>query len=102
MEEAWTRIVENMGEQNEQMSIRKWAIRSSSNIESESPREEINRKKQEVSKSEKRLKERKDEQLARNWSRMTREAEKEKNDWEIIWSNVGVIKSRLLILSVTG
>ena len=38
-------------------------------------REEINRNSQEVSRSEKRLKERTDEHLAKNLSRMTREAE---------------------------
>ena len=38
-------------------------------------REEINRNKQEVSRSEKRLKDKTDEHLAKNLSRMTREAE---------------------------
>ena len=41
----------------------------------ENLREEINRNRQEVSRSEKRLKERTDEHLAQNLSRMTREAE---------------------------
>ena len=38
-------------------------------------REEINRNRQEVGRSEKRLKERTDEHIAMNLSRMTREAE---------------------------
>ena len=41
-------------------------------------REEINRNSQEVSKSEKRLKEKTDEHSARNLSLMTREAEERK------------------------
>ena len=50
-------------------------------VERESLREEIDRKRQEVSRNEKRLKERTDEYLAKNLSRMTREAEqKEKHD----------------------
>ena len=44
-------------------------------VERESLREEINRSRQEVSRSEKRLKERKDEHWAKNLSRMTKEAE---------------------------
>ena len=44
-------------------------------IERESLREEINRNRQEVGRSEKRLKERTDEHMAKNLSRMTREAE---------------------------
>ena len=50
-------------------------------VERESLREEIDRKRQEVSRNEKRLKERTDEYLAKNLSQMTREAEqKEKHD----------------------
>ena len=44
-------------------------------VEGENLREEINRNRQEVSRSEKRLKERADEHLARNLSRMTRQAD---------------------------
>ena len=44
-------------------------------IERESLREEINRNRQEVSRSKKRLKERTDKHIAKNLSRMTREAE---------------------------
>ena len=44
-------------------------------VQRESLREEKNRNRQEVSRSEKRLKERTDEHLAKNLSRMTREAE---------------------------
>ena len=44
-------------------------------VERESPWEEINRKRQEISRSEKRLKEKTDEHLAKNLSRMTSEAE---------------------------
>ena len=53
--------MDSIGEQNEQLSL--------------SLRDEINRNHQEVSRSEKRLKERTDEHLAENLSRMTREAE---------------------------
>ena len=50
-------------------------------VERESLREEIDRKRQEVSRNEKRLKERTDEYLAKNLSQVTREAEqKEKHD----------------------
>ena len=41
-------------------------------VERESPRKEINRNRQEISRSEKRLKERTDEHLAKNLLRMTR------------------------------
>ena len=61
IEEALTNLVVSIGEQNEQMSL--------------SLRQEINRNHQEVSRSEKRLKERTDEHLAKNLSRMTREVE---------------------------
>ena len=44
-------------------------------IERESLREEINSNRQEVGRSEKRLKERTDEHIEKNLSRMTREAE---------------------------
>ena len=58
-----------MGEQSEQISIRM------SELEKESLRVEINRNRQDVSRSEKGLKEKTDEYMARNLSQMTREAE---------------------------
>ena len=75
LEEASNNIVDSMGEQNEQMSIRMSELERAVHIERESLREEINRNRQEVSRSEKRLKERTDEHIAKNLSRMTREAE---------------------------
>ena len=74
-EEALNNIVDSIGEQNEQMSLRMSELERTVHIERESIREEINRKRQEVGRSEKRLKERTDEHMARNLSRMTREAE---------------------------
>ena len=70
LEEALNNIVGSIGEQNEQMSIR-----MSEHVERESLREEINRNRQEVGRSEKRSKERTDEHIAKNLSRMTRGAE---------------------------
>ena len=75
IEEALNNIVGSIGEQNEQMSIRMSEMERAVHVERESLREEINRNRQEVSRSEKRLKERTDEHLAKNLSRMTREAE---------------------------
>ena len=75
LEEALNNIVDSLGEQNEQMSIRMSELERAVHIERESLREEINRNRQEVGRSEKRLKERTDEQIAKNLSRMTREAE---------------------------
>ena len=75
LEEALNNIVGSLGEQNEQMSIRMSELERAVLIERESLREEINRKRQEVGRSEKRLKERTDEHIAKNLSRMTREAE---------------------------
>ena len=75
IEEALTNIVGIIGEQNEQMSIRMNELEIAVHVERESLREEINRNRQEVGRSEKRLKERTDEHLAKNLSRMTREAE---------------------------
>ena len=75
VEEALTKIVGSIGKQNEQMSIRMSELERAVLVERESLREEINRKKQEVGRSTKRLKERMDEHLAKNLSRMTREAE---------------------------
>ena len=75
LEEALSNIVDSIGEQNEQMSIRMSELERAVQIERESLREEINRNRQEVGRSEKRLKERTDEHIAKNLSRMTREAE---------------------------
>ena len=75
IEEALTNIVCSIGEQNEQMSLRMSKLERAGHVERENLREEINRNRQEVFRSEKRLKERTDEHLAKNLSRMTREAE---------------------------
>ena len=71
LEEALNNIVGSLGEQNEQMSIRMSELERAVHIERESLREEINRNRQEVGRSEKRLKERTDEHMTRNLSRMT-------------------------------
>ena len=73
--EALNNIVGSIGEQNDQMSIRRSELERAVHNERESLREEINRCRQEVGRSEKRLKERTDEHIAKNLSRMTREAE---------------------------
>ena len=75
LEEALNNIVGSIGEQNEQMSIRMSELERAVHVERESLREEINRNRQEVGRSKKRLKERTDEHIAKNLSRMTREAE---------------------------
>ena len=75
IEEDLTNIVGSIAELNEQMSIRMSELEKAVHAERESLREEINRNRQEVSRSEKRLKERTDEHLEMNLSRMTREAE---------------------------
>ena len=75
IEEAVNNIMGSIGEQNEQMSLRMSELERAVHIERESLREEINRNRQEVGRSKKRLKERTDEHLAKNLSRMTREAE---------------------------
>ena len=75
IEEALNNIVGSIGEQNEQMSIRMSELERAVHIERESLREEKNRNRQEVGKNEKRLKERTDEHMAKNWSRLTREVE---------------------------
>ena len=75
IEEALTNIVGGIGEQNEKMSIRMSELKRAVHVERESLREEINRNRQEVSRSGKRVKERTDEHLAKNLSQMTREAE---------------------------
>ena len=56
------------------MSLRMSELERAVHVERKNLREEIYRKRQEVSRSEKRLKERTDERLARNLSRMMREA----------------------------
>ena len=58
IEEALTSIVESIGEQNEQMSLRLSELERAVHVERENLREEINRNRHEVSRSEKRLKER--------------------------------------------
>ena len=75
IEEPLTNIVGIIGEHNEQMFIRMTELERAVHVERESLREEINRNKQEASRSEKRLKKRTDENLAKNLSRLTREAE---------------------------
>ena len=75
LEEALNNIVGSIGEQNEQMSIRMSELERAVHIERESLREETNRNRQEVGRSEKRLKEGTDEHIAKNLSQMTREAE---------------------------
>ena len=60
MEEALTRIVDSLGEHNEQISIRMSDLERAVNVERESLREEINRNRQRASKNEKSLKERTD------------------------------------------
>ena len=75
LEESLNNIVGSIGEQNEQMSIRMSELERAVHIERESLREEINRNRQEVGRSEKRLKERTDRHIAKNFLRMTREAE---------------------------
>ena len=75
LEEALNNIVGSIGEQNEQMSITMSELERAVHVERESMREEINRKRKEFGRSEKRLKERTDEHIAKNLSRLTREAE---------------------------
>ena len=75
IEEALTNIVGSIGEQNEQMSLRMSELERAVHVERENLREEINRNRQEASRSKKRLKERTDEHLANNLSQLTREAE---------------------------
>ena len=76
LEEFLNNILGGIGEQNEQMSMRMSELERAVHVERESLREEINRNRQEVGSSEKRLKERTDEHIAKNLSRMTREAER--------------------------
>ena len=75
IEEDLNNIVGSVGEQNEQMSIRMNELERAVHVERGSLRDEINRNRQEVVRCEKRLKERTDEHIAKNLSRMTREAE---------------------------
>ena len=75
IKEALTNIVGSIGEQNEQMPIRMSELERAVHVERVSLREELNHNRQEVGRSEKRLKERTDDHLAKNLSRMTREAE---------------------------
>ena len=57
------------------MSLRMSELERAGHNKRENLRKEINRNRQEVSRSDKRLKERTDEHLAKNLSRLTREAE---------------------------
>ena len=66
LEEALTNIVGSIGDSNEQMSSRMSELERVKNVKRKSLREEINRYRQEVSRREKRLKERTDEHLAKN------------------------------------
>ena len=75
LEEALNNIVGSVGKQNEQISIRMSELERAVHVERESLREEINRNRKEVGRSEKRLKERTDEHIAKNSSRITREEE---------------------------
>ena len=65
----------SIGEQNEQISIRMSELERAVHIERERLREEKNRNRQEIGRSKKRLKEKTDEHIAKNLSRMTREAD---------------------------
>ena len=75
IEGALTNIKDSIGEQNEQMSLRMSELEGAVHVERENLREEINHNRQEVIRSETRLNERKDENLAKNLSRLTRKAE---------------------------
>ena len=75
IEEALNHIVGSIGEQHEQMSLRTSELEGAVHIETENLREGINGNRQEDSRSKKSLKERMDDHLAKNLSRMTREAE---------------------------
>ena len=72
IEEALTNIVDSIGEQNEQMTLRMSELERAVHFERESLREEINHNRQDINRSEKRLKERTDAYSAKNLSRMTR------------------------------
>ena len=69
IEEALTYLVDSMGENNEQMSLKL------SELERAFPAGRVQPQQTRISRSKKRLKERTDEHLAKNLSRMTREAE---------------------------
>ena len=75
IEETLTNIVDSIGEQNEQMSLRMSELERTVHVDRESLWEKTNRNRKEISKSEKSLKERTDEYLAKHLSRMTREAD---------------------------
>ena len=79
-EETLTRIVDTIGEQSNQMSIKMRKLKRAIHVERESLREEINRNRHEVSRSEERLKEMTEEYLARSLSRRTREAKEKRDD----------------------
>ena len=78
LEEAFTRIVDSMVEQNDQMSIRMSELEKAVHVERESLREEINNNSQEITKNEKRLRGKMDSYWVRSLSPMTREADERK------------------------
>ena len=82
LEEALNNIVDSIGEQNEQMSIRMSELERAVHVERESLREEINRNRPEVGRSEKRLKERTDEHIAKNLSRVTKDFKNSATDFK--------------------
>ena len=76
IEETLTNKMGSIGEQSEQMSLRTSELERAVHVKRENLREELNRNRQEVSRRQKNLlKDRTDEHLAKNLSRMTREAE---------------------------
>ena len=79
IEEALINIVGSIGEQKEQMSIRMSKLERAVHVERESLREELNSKRQKISGSEKRLKEKTDEHLAKNLSQTKGVTNKRRN-----------------------
>ena len=96
IEEALTKMVGIFGEQNEQMSMKMSGRERAVHVERESLREEINRNRQKASRSKKRLKERTDEHLAKNLSRLTKEEEQRELRLRDDMEKLRFIKSRLL------
>ena len=76
IDQALNNIVGRIGEQNEQMSIRMSELERAVHVEKESLREELNRNRQEIGRSEKRLKERTDEHIAKRELRLKDDMEK--------------------------
>ena len=88
MEEALTRIMDSMDEQNEQILIRMSEQETAVRFEGESLLEEINRNRQEVSQS--------DEYLAKNLSRMTLEAKQREQQLRGDMKRIGSQKGQTL------